>query len=70
MTKFEELVRSGTPKILDTVQLAEFLGWSKHTVVSHRNLGTGPAWSKIGRSIRYELLEVLAWLDSHQNGGE
>ncbi len=62
MSKFLELVRSGTPKIMNTVQLAEFLGWSTHTVIVHRNKGTGPPFRKIGRSIRYELLDVLDWL--------
>ena len=70
LSRFEELVRSGTREILDTPQLAEFLGWSKHTVIVHRTRGTGPKWSKIGRSIRYQLRDVLDWLDSQKNGGE
>ena len=70
MTKFQELVMSGTPKILNTEQLAEFLGWSKHTVIVHRTKGTGPKWSKIGRSIRYQLMDVLDWLNSLKDGDE
>ena len=69
MTKFQELVSSGTPKILNTEQLAEFLGWSKHTVIVHRTRGTGPPFRRIGRSIRYELLDVLDWL-ANPNGDD
>ena len=70
MTEFQMYVMSGTPQIMDTEQLAEFLGWSKHTVIVHRTRGTGPKWSKIGRSIRYQLMDVLDWLNSLKDGDE
>ena len=69
LDKFQELVNSGIPPIMDTLKLAEFLEWSTHTVIVHRNKGTGPPFSKIGRSIRYQLRDVLDWLDSKKNGG-
>ena len=68
--KFQELVMSGIPPIMDTLQLAEFLEWSTHTVISHRTKGTGPKWSRIGRSIRYQLSDVLDWLNSLKDGDE
>jgi predicted DNA-binding transcriptional regulator AlpA len=70
MTEFQMYVMSGTPQIMDTEQLAEFLGWSKYTVIVHRTKGTGPKWSKIGRSIRYQLMDVLDWLNSLKDGDE
>jgi|TARA_R110000824_G_scaffold268869_1_gene457497 predicted DNA-binding transcriptional regulator AlpA len=55
---------------LDTVELSKLLKWSTHTVISHRTKGTGPKWSRIGRSIRYQLSDVLDWLNSLKDGDE
>ena len=69
MDSYEVLVRQYGAS-LDTKELSKFLKWSTHTVISHRTKGTGPKWSRIGRSIRYQLRDVLDWLDSLKDGDE
>ena len=35
--------------------------WSEQNLANLRRAGQGPAYVKLGRSVRYELSEVLAW---------
>lgn len=51
-------------KLLDTPELAEYIGVTKHTIYVWRNEGM-PA-IKIGKFYRYELEEVMTWLKNRK----
>jgi excisionase family DNA binding protein len=46
---------------LTTGQLAERTGIPAETLRQWRRRGTGPAYLKLGRSIRYRLADLEAW---------
>ena len=48
--------------LLDNEGAAEFLGVSPTTLPRWRWSGIGPAYLKIGRSIRYRRVDLEAWL--------
>lgn len=52
--------------LLSPQQLADFLDKSIWTVYRWNSLGTGPSYFKLGGTVRYELSDVLAWLDDHR----
>ena len=45
--------------------VAEHLGLSVQALALMRHEGTGPAYVKLGRRVRYRMSEVEAWLDSN-----
>lgn len=49
---------------LDDAGLAELLGVGQSTVRRWRALGTAPAWTRVGRRVRYSPDAVAAWLAS------
>jgi predicted DNA-binding transcriptional regulator AlpA len=51
-------------RLLDTPAASAHLGVATTTLESWRSLRTGPAYLKIGRSVRYRLADLEAWLDS------
>jgi len=51
--------------VLTTDEVADFLSLSKHTVIGYRRRGIGPKYSRLGRSIRYQLFDVMSWRDSN-----
>jgi predicted DNA-binding transcriptional regulator AlpA len=52
-------------KLLTTEQIAELTGMSKSWFEHQRWLGgdEGPRYVKIGRSVRYRLVDVQEWLE-------
>jgi predicted DNA-binding transcriptional regulator AlpA len=50
--------------LLNNAETAEQLGIKPNTLEIWRTKGTGPAYRKIGRSVRYVESDVLAWLDA------
>ncbi len=64
------------PKLLNQQQVAEMLGLSVKWCERKRWSGGGPPYRKIGGSVRYELSDVLEYINSHQkqcntnDGGE
>lgn len=54
---------SGT-EWLDSIALADELEVSRRTIEVWRLKGEGPAYTKIGRLVRYRRIDVAAWLDS------
>lgn len=48
--------------LLDNDGAAEFIGASPKTLPRWRWAGTGPAYLKVGRSIRYRRSDLEAWL--------
>jgi len=53
------------PKLLNQKAVAELVGKSEAWLERSRWSGIGgPPYRKIGRSVRYELLEVIEWLEA------
>lgn len=48
--------------LLDNEAAARFLGVSETTLPRWRWAGTGPAYLKVGRSIRYRRADLEQWL--------
>jgi predicted DNA-binding transcriptional regulator AlpA len=60
-------------RLLDYAELARITRKSVVTLRRYRMLGTGPRSLRIGRHIRFQKSDVLAWLDScasRENGTE
>jgi predicted DNA-binding transcriptional regulator AlpA len=51
-------------KLLADGEVAHLIGMSKSYLRQSRVKGTGPAFLKLGRSVRYRLEDVEAWLQS------
>jgi predicted DNA-binding transcriptional regulator AlpA len=62
--------------LLMEVHAAEFLKLSPRTLQAWRAAGHGPAFVRVGRSIRYRHSDLVAWIESNivrqpsANGGE
>ena len=52
------------PRLIDTVQLAEYLGNEVNTCEGWRLKGIGPSFIKVGRLVRYKTQTVDLWLES------
>ena len=52
------------PQYLTEKQVSESTGLSQKTLSQHRWKSTGLPYSKFGRSIRYKLDDVLAFLEA------
>lgn len=52
------------PKLMTAPELAAFLQVDTERLYEMRAKGTGPAFVKIGRDVRYAWPDVLAWLRS------
>jgi predicted DNA-binding transcriptional regulator AlpA len=50
---------------LNEAQVAEFLGVSVRTLQAWRVRGGGPRYVKIGRSVRYQRRQLVAFQQSH-----
>ena len=57
---------------LDTEEAAGVLKLSRRTLEKWRYERRGPAYRRMGRTVRYDEEELRAWLDSHavRPGGE
>ncbi len=65
------MVRNRTeslPRFLDTPEAARIFGIPASTLVYWRGVGEGPNYVKIGRRVKYELSELLAWLRRRNPG--
>jgi predicted DNA-binding transcriptional regulator AlpA len=51
--------------LLDTDACAAWLGISPTTLRTWRTRGGGPPAITVGRAVRYDQLQVQAWLDSN-----
>jgi len=52
--------------LLTTHEAARLLKVSTKTLERMRVEGTGPAFCKAGRSVRYRMQDLTAWLESHR----
>jgi excisionase family DNA binding protein len=49
-------------------QSARLLSISHRTLQAWRRLGSGPAFVRLGRTIRYRREDVLAWANANRQG--
>lgn len=56
--------RKGSP-FLSTVQAALYVGLSPRTFERMRRTGRGPRFRKHGRYVRYHIVDLDAWSESH-----
>lgn len=62
-----ELARgSAAPAWLSPPQLAVYVGLPEKTLEEYRRKGTGPAYSRVGKHVRYNRHDADAWLRSLQ----
>lgn len=52
--------------LLNTRQAAELLNLGVVTLEKYRIAGRGPAFLKIGKSVRYAVEDINAWLAEHR----
>lgn len=60
--------RRGSP-YLNAKEAARYLGLSPITLHNRRRTGTGPRFVRVGRSIRYHIRDLVAFL-KEAHGGE
>ena len=60
---------SESDHLLSTPQLAERLGVAEITLKTWRCRGEGPRFVRVGRCVRYRLVDVDRWLDANAVGG-
>lgn len=63
------MTKTPTPDIVDTPTAADMLGVSPHTLRAARTRGTGALADlpvvRIGRAIRYRVVDIHAWVEAH-----
>ncbi len=55
---------------LTTIQVAKMLGISPGTLNNWRVLGFGPTFFRVGRAVRYQLKDVVDYINCHTIQGE
>jgi excisionase family DNA binding protein len=50
-------------KLLDSSELAKYLGVAESTIKKYRLEGVGPAYVKIGHLVRYRIADVDEWVE-------
>ncbi len=54
------------PKRLNEEQTAHYIGMSRPWLRLQRMRGKGPAYIRIGRTIRYDIRDLDEWLNKHR----
>jgi len=57
------------PRLLNTEQVASYIGLAKQTISELRVKGGGPKFCKIGRAVRYKREDLDSWIDQFQSAG-
>jgi len=57
--------RAGSP-YLNTAQAAHYLGISERTLEDMRGMPGGPVFRKHGSTVRYHILDLDAWSETHK----
>lgn len=60
--------RRSEEEFLNERQVADLICQSVRTIQKWRVTGYGPAFYKLGRSVRYRLSEVIAWAEERRKG--
>jgi excisionase family DNA binding protein len=50
-------------KLMNTKELAEYLGVARSTLIQYRKDGTGPVYIKLGHLVRYKKMDVDIWVE-------
>jgi hypothetical protein len=59
-------MQAGTsPHVIAERDAAEYIGLSIAYLRAARRLGRGPAYLRLGRSIRYRVVDLDRWLTAH-----
>jgi len=61
-----ETVMSDDIKYLTTREVEALTGIKKQTLVNNRSKKKGMPYSKVGRSVRYNQKDVLAYMEEHK----
>lgn len=56
--------------LLDCPNVSAHLGVPEGTLAQWRHRGIGPRYIKVGKHVRYDERDVLAWLEANRRGGE
>jgi excisionase family DNA binding protein len=62
------LAATQSDRLLTADEAADYLGLAKQTLAAWRMTGKGPSAIKLGRSIRYKLSTINAWLAQNMLG--
>lgn len=54
------------PRYIDEVAVSEITGRALSTLRNERSKGCGIPYVKIGRSVRYELADVISFMEAHK----
>ena len=58
------------PRFVTERDLEEITSIRRRTWQKNRLFNRGPRWFKLGGAIRYDLAEVLRWIEANAAGGE
>jgi predicted DNA-binding transcriptional regulator AlpA len=53
-------------KYVNEKEVSRITGLGLPTLRNYRHIGKGPTYSKIGRSVRYELADVVAYMEERK----
>lgn len=53
---------------IDTAAAATYLGFANQTLREMRTEGKGPRYFKVGRAVRYRIVDLDAWMEKHLVG--
>jgi excisionase family DNA binding protein len=56
-----------TRRLFTTEEAAEYTGRGKNTFEQERLKGGGVPFVRLGRSVRYDVADLDAWIDSHKH---
>jgi hypothetical protein len=59
----------GGKRFISDVEFEERYGVPRKSLQNMRVLGRGPAFRKFGSSVRYDIRDIEAWIDSLPRGG-
>jgi hypothetical protein len=54
-----------TPCSLTAEDAGQYVGYTAAALRKWREKGKGPCYIKVGRSVRYRIRDLDAWLDAH-----
>ena len=58
---------SGLQKLLTDCEVAELLSLSVASIRRWRAMGIGPAWLKLGGSVRYNPVDIETWMSEQRS---
>lgn len=58
-------MRTMPARMLNATDVAEVLGTTTGRLANMRSVGIGPAWVKVGASVRYRTEDLEAWITAN-----